>query len=293
MKKKLKLIYNFLPFKKQIFLFAKILIRPKQKYFKHLYFKGFFKVKVNLYSNFYMFHTGHVEENEIFWGGLFSSWEQKSISLWSILTKDADVVFDIGANTGLYSLVSKSVNKQASVHAFEPIPMVFSILERNNIKNSYGIRCNQIGLSNYNGDAKIYLNRGEDFAYSVTVNENTLGHQNVDEVDIKLLTLKSYIENNNINKIDLMKIDVETHEAEVIEGMGEYLSKFKPTILIEILNDEVAEKLNPFFNNLNYLYFNIDDKNNLIRQTEKLTKSDFWNFLICDEKTALKLNLLK
>lgn len=40
-----------------------------------------------------------------------------------------------------------------------------------------------------------------------------------------------------------MKIDVETHEPEVLEGVGEYLKKFRPSLLIEILDDEITAKV--------------------------------------------------
>jgi hypothetical protein len=89
-----------------------------------------------------------------------------------------------------------------------------------------------------------------------------------------------------------MKIDVETHEIEVLLGMEEYLNKFKPTLLIEVLNEEIGHKLSTMFDNMGYLYFNIDDENNTVRREEKITKSDYWNYLICNEKIAHKLNLI-
>ena len=42
--------------------------------------------------------------------------------------------------------------------------------------------------------------------------------------------------------------------------MGIYLKKFKPDILIEVLNNNIAFKLNKLFKNLNYYYISIDDK---------------------------------
>ncbi len=68
-----------------------------------------------------------------------------------------------------------------------------------------------------------------------------------------------------------MKIDVETHEPEVLEGMGIYLKKFKPTLLIEILDNEVAEKIQVLVKGLNYIYFNLDE-NGHINQVESLSK---------------------
>ena len=68
------------------------------------------------------------------------------------------------------------------------------------------------------------------------------------------------------------------HEPEVIEGFEEYLKKFKPTLLIEILNDEVADKLKYLFRELDYLYFNIDERKG-VKQVAEISKSDYYNFL--------------
>ena len=87
-----------------------------------------------------------------------------------------------------------------------------------------------------------------------------------------------------------MKIDVETHEPEVIEGMGKYLKNFKPTLLIEILNDDIASQIQTLIADIDYIYFNLNEKGH-IKQVNNLSKSDFHNFLICDKKTALELNL--
>lgn len=289
----LKSIFGIIPFKKEIFKFLKLFYTPSSNIYQHLHFKGIFNAKVNDTTFLKIVHTGNIEENEIFWKGIYNGWEKKSISIWAELCRNADVIFDIGANTGIYALLAKSINPQANVHAFEPISGVYDILEQNNNINHFDIHSHQIGLSDYDGKADIYLKKGKDFAYSVTVNKNTLAQNELaDKIEIKVNKLSSIILNNNITKIDLMKIDVETHEPEVLKGMGEYLMRFKPTIIIEVLDDEIAKQLNIIFQNMNYLYFNIDDNKNTIRQVEKLTKSDYWNFLICNETTAKMLKLI-
>lgn len=90
----------------------------------------------------------------------------------------------------------------------------------------------------------------------------------------------------------MIKIDVETHEAEVLEGFSEYISLFKPNMLIEILTDEVASKVEALVKGLAYLYFNIDE-NGGIRQVTELKKSDYYNYLFCNEEMAKKLKLIK
>ena len=62
----------------------------------------------------------------------------------------------------------------------------------------------------------------------MTINKNLWSKERkVKEVEIPIKKLKSIIESDNIEKIDLMKIDVETHEFEVLEGMADYLFRYK------------------------------------------------------------------
>ena len=88
-----------------------------------------------------------------------------------------------------------------------------------------------------------------------------------------------------------MKIDVETHEPEVLEGMGVYLKQFKPTLLIEILNDTIGEEIQNVIKEIDYLYFNLDEKGN-IKMVNNLKKSDYHNYLICERKIAVELELI-
>lgn len=291
MKKLFKTIYNSIPLKREIFSLLKFLNLPESIY-KHLYFRGWFTVIIDKETKFKMFHLGVVEENQVFWKGLYNGWEKKSISLWKELVKNSNVIFDIGANTGLYGLVAKSINSSSKIYSFEPLPGVYKFLEKNIQENLFDINSYELGLSNYNGKAKVYLREGTDFAYSVTVNKKTIFDKNAHELEIEVMRLDSFIEQNNITAIDLIKLDVETHEVEVLNGMGRYLNEFKPTFIIEVLNAEIAEKLALIFDGIGYLYFNIDDKNNSIQKVDEITKSDHWNFLLCNEKIAKNLGLI-
>jgi hypothetical protein len=85
---------------------------------------------------------------------------------------------------------------------------------------------------------------------------------------------------------------VETHEPQVLKGMGKYLALFRPAMIIEVLNEVKAEELNGLFAGMDYLYFNIDEEKNNVRRTDRLTKSDYWNFLLCNRSTAQLLKLI-
>lgn len=284
MKKFFKILFSALPFKKAIFSLLKEVALPENVY-KHLYFKGVFEVKVDE-NNFKILHEGHQIENQLFWKGIDDCWEKNSVKIWKHLSAKSNIIFDVGANTGVYSLIAKTVNNKSSVHAFEPFPSIYKTLLKNAELNHYDIHCNCTAVSNYKGHGVIY-SEDPDFAYSVTVNKNLWAKdEKVFEIPITTTTLKNYIEEHQISRIDLMKIDVETHEPEVMEGFASYFSKFKPIILIEILNQEVAEKLSTFFPTEYFEFYNIDEEKG-ISKASKLTKSELFNFLIIPkEKVA-------
>src|ERR1035438_2683649 len=102
MKKILKSIFDAIPFKKQFFGIIKI-FKPGPSIYKHLHFKGIIKVRVDDNHAFKMHHYGFQIENELFWNGLTGGWEKVSLGLWVKLSKNADVIIDVGANTGIRS----------------------------------------------------------------------------------------------------------------------------------------------------------------------------------------------
>lgn len=274
-----KNLYTTLPFKKELFLILRNIWMPSEKIYRHLYFKGIISINVNNEQRFKTMHYGHRIENEIFWTGLYGNWEKQSMKLWTKLCRDAKIIFDIGANTGIYSLVAKTVNPNLEVHAFEPFEAIYKKLLNNAAINNFKIHANCSAISNYSGDGVIYT-KDADFAYSVTVNQNLWAtDKDPIKLNIKTITLKDYIEQNNITQIDLMKIDVETHEPEVMEGFSTYLKIFRPIILIEVLNNEVAQKLGDYFDTLEYHFYNIDEKKG-ISKTTSLSKSDSCNYMI-------------
>lgn len=179
-------------------------------------------------------HYGYELENEIFWKGLAGGWESECIVWWIKLCATADVILDIGASTGVYALIAKTVKPHAKVFAFEPIPKVFEKLQRNIALNNFEIESFAAALSDYDGKGIIALPDTE-MMYSVTINQPMVTDgTNYKSVVVETMRLATFIEQEKLPKIDLMKIDVETHEGEVLQGMGDYLAKYKPIMLIEI-----------------------------------------------------------
>jgi FkbM family methyltransferase len=292
MKTLFKAVYNFIPFKMEFYKALRKIWKPSQSMYRHFHFTGVFNVPLDEQKRFKIKHYGYELENEIFWGGLADGWEKESVKLWIELCRDAKIIFDVGANTGIYALIAKATNPHSKVYAFEPVARVFHKLQENISLNKFDIIPIEKAVSNSDGTAIIYDTSSE-HTYSVTVNKNLASPgTNVFETKIETVTLNSFVRQNNIKKVDVIKIDVETHEPEVLEGFLDYLFEFKPSLLIEILTDEVGERVSAILQNSDYLYFNIDERGG-IRQVDKITKSDYYNYLLCGPATAKKLGLVK
>jgi FkbM family methyltransferase len=291
MKKVIKKLYQKLPFKKQFFTFLRIFPIPK-KIYQHLNFKGVISIRVED-NSFDMVHYGYELENEMFWKGIYNSWEKNTMNLWIKLSKKADVIFDIGANTGIFSLVSKAVNQESKVYGFEPIERICLKYKKNNEINNFDISCEVIALSNEDKIGLIY-DVPDEMAYSCSLNENVLDPSlNPFGTEVQIRRLDTFIEEHNIPKIDLIKLDVETFEPQVLEGFGKYLKEFKPTFIMEVLNDEVAEKVHFFMKDIDYQFYYLDNNVQFPIKIDKIQAKHYLNtnFLICTRDIADYLNL--
>jgi FkbM family methyltransferase len=279
-----------IPFKKQIFSIMRP-FNPPKRVWGLLRFEGKFKVAVNENLFFYLNHYGQGFENGIFWKGLFEGWgEKQTLILWVKLCTQADTIFDIGANMGIYSLVAKTVNAKAQVFGFEPVEHIFQKFKQNCEINGFNISCVQAALSDVNGSTNIFINPGGLMTASLKANNLRTERERV-----KTLTLMHYIESQGITNVDLMKIDVEGYEPEVLQGMEKYLAAMKPTIILEVLSDEAGRKIDAIVRKCGYLYFNIDELQGPIRKQNLCVEGKSRhsrNFLLCTRAVADKLDLV-
>src|SRR5262249_42109813 len=110
-----------------------------------------------------------------------------------------------------------------------------------------------------------------------------------DEV-VPMSRLDFVIRSHGLDGLDLIKVDVEGHEPEVLEGMGPFLAESKPTLLIEVLSDSAGEKLEALLGPLEYLYFDLDEIGPP-RKRPHIRKSSHWNYLVAQPAVAETLAL--
>ena len=290
-------IWNFLPFKRQIASFIKHSNFPVEKLYRDLWFEGPFYVE-HSGKRFQLVSSRDDKGTlEIFWKGLDKSWDAYSINIWGKMAEDAKVVFDIGANMGLYSIVAETVNPKCQVYAFEPSRRVLKKLKQNLAVNNHKTTVVPVALSNLKGELEFYDSDSFTAVASLKPNENIINSDVLVKYKVPVMTLKEFVEQNRITRIDLISIDVEMNEPEVLQGMEDIIEKFKPDFIIEVLNNEIGKKIESYLQNMNYLFFEIDEESglskteNLRRSSSKAESSKSFNFLVCQPKTAKKLEL--
>ncbi|HEU4435170.1 MAG TPA: amino acid adenylation domain-containing protein, partial [Pyrinomonadaceae bacterium] len=169
--------------------------------------------------------------------------EQQSYLRHGVTVQDGDCVFDVGANIGMFTVFVNSRCTPSRVYAFEPIPETHEVLRRNLELHRIKGQSFVCALSSYNGTAQFtyyprtstmsgaYANAAEDERVSraflrqqhegmVTFEDELMeGRFETREVNVLVRTLSDVIRSENIERIDLLKIDVEKSELDVLQGI--------------------------------------------------------------------------
>ncbi|MFC3415147.1 FkbM family methyltransferase [Algoriphagus hitonicola] len=263
------------------------LIRPLQPFFnlKKRTFFDKFKVKTKDGVEFWLYNNAFNLETKLFWSGFEKSdWEKKTREIWSELSKSLKVILDIGANTGIFSVLAKAYNSEVEVYAFEPQPNVFRVFQMNNEINGFDIQCHQLALSDESGQLPFYNTGYSTFEANNTTHgslnkEWRTEHQHSIVVEVE--RLDCFLTKNQVGKVDLIKIDVETLEFEVLNGYGDLLWLHQPIIILEIQNEDIGSKLLSLFDGKEFEFFWINESKGLVPVDTLGTKTNQENLNYC------------
>ena len=146
------------------------------------------------------------------------------------LVKSGDIVVDVGANIGYYSVIfSRLVGPKGHVFSFEPTQYFGRVLKQNLDANSIkNVNVIPLGLSDAPAEMKIQID-----GCSATLHVPG-GGELLSQESISLTTLDGFVKKHQIPRIDFIKIDVDGHEPAVLNGGWQTIDRDKPLILMEI-----------------------------------------------------------
>ena len=183
----------------------------------------------------------------------------------SNLCKNKRIAIDVGSNNGLYSyFYSKNFE---SVKSFEPFPMASQNLIQSKLKN---VEFFHYALSSTSGDATLHApvaDNGRVIHSQASLNQFS---ENSIQVAVSLRTLDSF----EFQDVNMLKVDVEGHERNVLEGAVKTIRRCKPIILVEIEERHLGfspENTIDFIEKLGYASF--------IFVENKLTKTSDFDYL--------------
>jgi FkbM family methyltransferase len=143
------------------------------------------------------------------------------------------VALDVGANTGLYSTILERIVGSGNLYIFEPLPHLHVDLKRRFAK----AHVFDIALSDREGVEQIrvpYIG-GKRYDTRASLNDHAEANQtSFEAIEVRLSSLDVLVKQVGIDSIGFIKIDVEGHELQVIEGAVETIERFHPLMLVEI-----------------------------------------------------------
>lgn len=145
-----------------------------------------------------------------------------------------EVLVDIGAHIGKYTLTAaKVVGNEGMVVAIEPHPVNYQVLQRNiglnNLKNVIALN-----LAAWNTDCELKLFTGDVAGHHSAKVNRRLGW-----VKVEARVMDQVLKELRLGRVDWIKIDVEGAECEVLCGLDETISKYKPKIITEVFYENV------------------------------------------------------
>lgn len=167
-----------------------------------------------------------VLETALYYHGIY---EEGTLDVMRRVLRPGDTFIDVGANLGLMTLwAARLVGTSGHVHAFEPQPDTYAVLERNLALNGVrNVTLHRLALGSKPERRSLYershISRG---AASMVKPEQDFG-----QTSVELDTLDHIIEASQIKTVRMVKMDIEGWELEVLKGTRRLLSQLDAPIL--------------------------------------------------------------
>lgn len=156
----------------------------------------------------------------------FSRIDEGSYERENIALEAGDVVFDCGANIGLFTGVA--AQKDCKVYAFEPMPEAIAYLKELKEKWNGKMEICPYALADKKGKAEFLVQNDDLIGASLLE-----GHNSIDKrYEVEVMTIDEFVKEHHIERVDYIKADIEGSERDMLRGAKETIKKFLPKISI-------------------------------------------------------------
>jgi len=186
----------------------------------------------------------------LFFGGL-GWWEPEVLRVLPGLARLSSGVMDVGAHTGLFTLIALTENPAARAVAIEPVMANAQLLHANLRENGLLERCVLAVAAVAEAPGVVQFDLGP-VEVPMTASISSSGRNGVRIPAVSVDTVAGWLPN-----VDLVKIDVEGFEHLVLQGGRETLIRHRPTIVIECLPGSRVEEFAETWVHLGYKRFHL------------------------------------
>jgi FkbM family methyltransferase len=176
-------------------------------------------------------------------GCWLGTYERETQQVFTRLVREGDVVYDIGANVGFFTLLAaRVVGRRGAVYAFEPLPHNLQYLRAHIAANGAAVHVLPVALSSSSGVARF-----------ATATSAAMGYlADGGDLEVRTETVDELVSSGRILPPRFMKVDVEGAEHEVLAGASATLTRARPIILLSTHGYQVHEQCCAFLRELRY-----------------------------------------
>lgn len=165
---------------------------------------------------------------------LWGEFEPRITSVLRAVLREGDTALDIGAHFGVVGLLSaKCVGPAGAVHLFEPQPLLASCLRTSLLMNGLAnAAVHQCALSDKAGSAVMTILDPSNWGMTTLSAPKAEPAISSGTISVRTENAGEYVASLGCTNVACIKIDVEGHEAVILESMREWLAKVRPPVIV-------------------------------------------------------------
>jgi FkbM family methyltransferase len=150
------------------------------------------------------------------------------------ILNDDSIVIDVGAHIGEFSTAVRKITN-ASIYAFEPVPVAFASLKENLIDEKFFPINSAISLNNDYATFHITESLVGSSLLPPIKGQSSKWLNETSSIEVQTTRLDTFIELKKFTNISLLKTDAEGYDLRVLESVGKYLEpSFVQAVLVEM-----------------------------------------------------------